>query len=44
MRSFLDPMKIDQSSIAFDAMEEVDPGGHFFGAQHTLSRFDTAFW
>lgn len=44
MRSFLDPMKIDQASIAFDAMEEVGPGGHFFGAQHTLSRFDTAFY
>jgi trimethylamine--corrinoid protein Co-methyltransferase len=44
MRSFLDPMKIDQPSIAFEAMEEVGPGGHFFGAQHTLSRFDSAFY
>ena len=44
MRSFLDPMKIDQASIAFEAMEEVGPGGHFFGAQHTLSRFDSAFY
>ena len=24
-------------------MEEVGPGGHFFGAEHTQSRYKTAF-
>jgi trimethylamine--corrinoid protein Co-methyltransferase len=44
MRSFLDPLKIDEDNLAFSAMEEVGPGGHFFGAQHTLARFDRAFY
>lgn len=44
MRSFLDPLKVDEDSLAFSAMQEVGPGGHFFGAQHTLSRFDRAFY
>lgn len=44
MRSFLDPIRIDEASLAFDAMQEVGPGGHFFGAAHTLSRFDSAFY
>jgi trimethylamine--corrinoid protein Co-methyltransferase len=25
-------------------MLEVGPGGHFFGAQHTLERYSTAFY
>ncbi|WP_374367565.1 trimethylamine methyltransferase family protein [Dongia sp.] len=44
MRSFLDPLKVDEASLAFDAMQEVGPGGHFFGAAHTLARFDRAFY
>ena len=44
MRSFLDPLKVDEDNLAFSAMQEVGPGGHFFGAQHTLSRFDSAFY
>ncbi|WP_374654986.1 trimethylamine methyltransferase family protein [Dongia sp.] len=44
MRSFLDPLKIDEDNLAFSAMQEVGPGGHFFGAQHTLARFDRAFY
>jgi trimethylamine--corrinoid protein Co-methyltransferase len=44
MRSFLDPLKIDDDHLAFEAMREVGPGGHFFGAQHTLARFDHAFY
>jgi len=30
--------------LALDAIEEVPPGGHFFGAAHTLARYETAFW
>lgn len=44
MRSFLDPLTIDNDTLAFDAMQEVGPGGHFFGAQHTLAHFDHAFY
>jgi len=41
--AFLDPVVVDEDSLAFEAMEEVGPGGHFFGAAHTQSRFRTAF-
>lgn len=34
----------DDAALAFDALAEVPPGGHFFGAAHTMSRFDRAFY
>ncbi|HZO49968.1 MAG TPA: trimethylamine methyltransferase family protein [Gaiellaceae bacterium] len=37
-------LEIDEASLAFDAHVEVGPGGHFFGAQHTLERFRDCFW
>ncbi len=30
--------------IAFDAIREVGPGGHYFGCQHTQDRYTTAFY
>ncbi len=30
--------------IALDALREVQPGGHFFGAAHTMQRYQTAFY
>ena len=30
--------------IALDAIEEVSPGGHFFGAAHTMARYQTEFY
>ena len=43
VEAFLDPVVVDEDSLAFSAMQEVGPGGHFFGAAHTQSRFRTAF-
>jgi trimethylamine---corrinoid protein Co-methyltransferase len=43
VEAFLDPVTVDADSLAFEAMTEVGPGGHFFGAQHTQSRYKTAF-
>ena len=28
----------------FDAIREVGPAGHYFGAAHTLARYETAFY
>lgn len=33
----------DPNDTALDAIEEVAPGGHFFAAAHTMTRYDTAF-
>ena len=35
---------IDDDELAFDAMREVGPGGHFFGCAHTQARYRTAFF
>jgi trimethylamine--corrinoid protein Co-methyltransferase len=37
-------VEVDEASLALDAHVEVGPGGHFFGAQHTLERFRDCFW
>jgi trimethylamine--corrinoid protein Co-methyltransferase len=44
MRSFLEPLVVDEASRAVDAIQDVGPGGHFFGTQHTLLRFENAFY
>lgn len=41
--AFLEPVVVDEDSLALEAIREVGPGGHFFGAAHTQSRFRTAF-
>ena len=44
MAEVLVPFPVDDASIGLDAIAEVGPGGHFFGAAHTLERFETAFY
>jgi trimethylamine--corrinoid protein Co-methyltransferase len=39
----LDPLVVDDDTLAFDAIAEVGPGGHFFGVAHTQERFRNAF-
>jgi len=34
----------DAAAIAFEALKEVEPGGHFFGCAHTMERYATAFY
>ncbi len=41
--AFLDPVVVDEDTLAFAAMQDVGPGGHFFGTEHTQSRYRTAF-
>lgn len=42
--AFLEPVIIDEDTLAFDAIEEVGAGGHYFGAAHTLERYQDAFY
>jgi trimethylamine--corrinoid protein Co-methyltransferase len=44
MSEFLQPLEVNDDTLALDAMREVGPGGHFFGAAHTLARYETAFY
>ncbi len=41
--AFLDPIVVDDSTLAVEAIKEVGPGGHFFGVGHTQERFRNAF-
>ena len=41
---FLDPLVVDDATLALDAVREVGPGGHFFGAAHTQARYRDAFY
>lgn len=40
----LDPLVVDDDTLAFEAIADVGPGGHFFGTEHTQSRFRSAFY
>jgi trimethylamine--corrinoid protein Co-methyltransferase len=44
MSEVLQPVAVDEASLGLDAIAEVGPGGHFFGAAHTLERYETAFY
>ncbi|MBL8669286.1 MAG: trimethylamine methyltransferase family protein, partial [Alphaproteobacteria bacterium] len=44
MRAWLEPLDLSDDALAFDALKEVPPGGHFFGAAHTMARYETAFY
>jgi trimethylamine---corrinoid protein Co-methyltransferase len=41
---FLRPLRVDPEELALEAMREVGPGGHFFGAAHTQTRYRNAFF
>jgi trimethylamine--corrinoid protein Co-methyltransferase len=41
---YLEPIVVDESTLAFEAIQEVGPAGHFFGTQHTQDRFRDAFY
>ena len=43
VEAFLDPVVVDADSLGFDAIRQVGPGGHFFGVDHTQSRYKSAF-
>ncbi len=42
--TFLKGVPLDDDQFALDAFAEVGPGKHFFGAQHTLRHYETAFF
>jgi len=44
MMETLRPIEVDDASLALDAIREVGAGGHFFGAAHTLARYENAFY
>ena len=41
---FLEPLDLSEDALAFEAIRDVGPGGHFFGTPHTQARYKTAFY
>ena len=41
---FMQPLETNDDALGVEAIREVGPGGHFFGAQHTLARYANAFY
>ena len=44
VQEFLEPLEMSEDALGVEAMREVGPGGHFFGAAHTLARYTSAFY
>ncbi len=44
LTTFLEPLVVDDATLALEAIAEVGPGGHFFGTAHTQERYRTAFY
>jgi trimethylamine--corrinoid protein Co-methyltransferase len=44
MMEFLKPIDFSEDALGFEAIKSVQTGGHFFGAQHTMDRYETAFY
>jgi trimethylamine--corrinoid protein Co-methyltransferase len=44
MMELLQPLDCSEDALGFDAIASVPAGGHFFGAAHTMARYETAFY
>ena len=44
MSAYIEPFEVNTDTLALDAVREVGPAGHFFGAAHTLQRYEHAFY
>lgn len=42
--AYLQPVTINTDELALDTIAQVGPGGHFFGTDHTQSRYTDAFY
>jgi trimethylamine---corrinoid protein Co-methyltransferase len=38
------PLACGDPELAFEAIASVEPGGHFFGCEHTMARYKSAFY
>ncbi|MDX1402841.1 MAG: trimethylamine methyltransferase family protein, partial [Kiloniellales bacterium] len=42
--AYLEPVEVDDRTLAFEEIAEVGPGGHYFATPSTLCEFETAFY
>jgi len=44
MARYVNGVGLTDEDFAWDAYDEIPPGGHFLGATHTMRHYDTAFY
>ncbi len=44
MMELLRPIDFGREELGFEAIRAVETGGHFFGTEHTMARYETAFY
>ncbi len=44
MIEFLRPIDFGEEELGFEAIKAVETGGHFLGSEHTMARYETAFY
>lgn len=44
LHTYLGNVVVDDNTLALDAFREVGPGNHFFGCEHTMRNYETAFF
>lgn len=44
MAVYMNGLNINEAELGLDAIRDVGPGGHYFGTEHTMSRYKTAFY
>ena len=44
LHTYCKGIDMSDEQFALDAFREVGPGKHFFGSQHTLRHYESAFW
>ena len=44
MAAFFRPPEVNADTLGMEAVREVGPAGHYFGAAHTLARYENAFY
>ena len=43
MAATINPFEVNEETLALEAIRDVGPAGHFFGTEHTMSRYQNAF-
>ena len=44
MSACLEPLVVNSDTLALNAIREVGSAGHFFGTEHTMERYENAFY
>ncbi len=44
LHTYLGGVAVDDNALALDAFREVGPGNHFFGCEHTIRNYETAYF